>query len=193
MTPAEGTLGGAFGTFGPITFTVVGSPTNQEIINAYHYAKIDVMQQRPVLQWIFDDLQVIRLSIMLHYMWCSPGQVIQVLYNVAKQHQAQPLTIGPQNYGNFLIQELDEKDTWRADNGNLLVATLKIQLIEYAGPVPAQGPQPSYAGTSSAQTGSAVAYAPQPVQAPPTTNYLGVSLQDAVRMGGNAITLAGDL
>lgn len=185
------TMGGTFATLGDVTFTVVGSPTDMEVVNRFYYAKTDVVEQAPVLQWIYDDLTFIRMNILLHYIWCTPQAVIVAFQQMAQSHVPQPLSVGPVNYGNYFIQLIEEKDIWRADDGNLLVARLRMELIQFIGQqqtTPANIP-----GASTATAGSSAVYAPMPQPQVPTQNFEGVSLQDAVRMGGNAITLAGDL
>jgi len=173
---------GVIGSFGSLTFQVVGSPTEIETANHYHYAKVDVIGAPPVLQWIYDDLATVKLTTLLHFFWCSPAQVAQSFTDLAITHNAYPLTLGSVVYGNFVIAQCEVKDTWRADDGTLLIATVKLELTQWGGQVSGASGGPTV-GTTNAPAGSAINYSPPPAPLGPLGNFLTVGLFAATRLG----------
>jgi phage protein U len=175
---------GTFGTFGTIVFTVLGSPSNFQRSKKYYFAKIDVVEAPPVLQWVYDDLSEIKVDIELHYLWCNPENTINSITTLAQQHIPNALVIGPNNYGNFIISDVEHKDQWRSDNGLLLSSKLKITFTEWATALPDQ-PTTGALGTSDAPPGASVSYGPPPPDfsppsfIPPGLNVFTAAMQSA--------------
>jgi hypothetical protein len=129
-----------FATFGNVTFEVVGAFETITFEDASHYAKIDVIGQPPVLQWIFDDLTKLKFDIKLHQAFCDPQQAIAALQYQRTSHYPAAFTIGSNNEGNYIITKLEETDLWRSDDGSIIASQLKLELLQWAGQLPQNAP-----------------------------------------------------
>jgi phage protein U len=161
-----------FASFGTISFEVLASPMKWEQEQKFSYAKVDVVGAPPILQWIFDDLQKISLTIQLHQLWCNPAGAIQQFYALAQTHAAQNFVLGNgTNVGQYVIERLQPKMEWFGDNGYLVQARLEIDLLQYVGSALPQGappadatalgvPAPGLSNPQFVQPGSVIATAP---------------------------------
>ena len=135
-----------FASIGTISFQVVASPTKMETDQKYHYEKIKVIGAPPILQWIYDDLRRVRLSIFLHQLWCNPDAAVAGIQALASTHQAQNFVFGNgKNYGSFVVQNLQLKQEWQADNGNTIAIAAELELEEFVASALPIGAPPSAA------------------------------------------------
>ena len=124
-----------FASFGPISFQPLASPTKLEIEKKYHYEALNVIGAPPVLQWIYDNLRHVELSIYLHNFWCKPQTAINALTQLADFHVPQQFVFGNQNnLGNFVISNYRLKQRWMADDGSVIAAEMDLELTEYVAP-----------------------------------------------------------
>ncbi len=97
-----------FAVLGDIPFQVVGSPEALSDSRSYDYAEHRVVQARPVLQWLADDLVTMRLEMLLHLSFTNPAASLLVLQQTASTHAALPLVFGNGDFrGYFVIEEID--------------------------------------------------------------------------------------
>jgi phage protein U len=133
-----------FASFGTLSFEVLASPTKWETGKKYSYAKVEVIGAPPILQWIYDDLRHVEITIMLHQLWCNPQGAIQQFALLANTHAAQNFVLGNgTNLGQFVIESLHSKREWMGDNGYLVQAELEITLMEYVASALPQGAPPA--------------------------------------------------
>ena len=124
-----------FASFGPISFQPLASPTKLEIEKKYHYEAINVIGAPPVLQWIYDNLRHVELSIYLHNFWCKPQTAIDALTQLADFHVPQQFVFGNKNnLGTFVISNYRLKQRWMADDGSVIAAEMDLELTEYVAP-----------------------------------------------------------
>src|SRR5579872_5011581 len=83
-----------FAILGDIPFQVVGSPESLSDSRGYDYAEHRVIQDRPVLQWLADDLETIELEMLLHQSFTNPTVNLLLLLQAAETHAALPLVFG---------------------------------------------------------------------------------------------------
>lgn len=177
----------SFATFGDITFELIGAFESLDFEDNTHYAKIDVIGAPPVLQWIFDDLTKIRFSVKFHQQYCDPAASINALQQARQAHNPAAFTIGDDNRGNYIITKIEESDTWRADDGTIISASMKIELLQWAGMLPQSAPSTPSTGVNSQGTGtSPLQTAQKPSVGPPSPNFQDVPLASATRLPGNA-------
>jgi hypothetical protein len=131
----------AFATFGNITFEIVGSFETVTFEDRTHYAKIDVIGAPPTLQWIYDDLTTIKFDIKLHKTFSDPEEAILALRDQRISHSPAAFTIGSDNKGNYIITRIEQTDLWRGDDGTIIAAQLKVELLQWAGELPQNAPQ----------------------------------------------------
>jgi len=125
-----------FGAFGTIVFIPLASPESITFDDKTSYAKMNVVNGPPQLQWIYDDLTALKMDIYLHQLWCFPLGVIQELQAMRLNHVPQPLILSTENRGNFVIQEIVEEDIWRADDSTIIAARLRLDMVAWGGALP---------------------------------------------------------
>jgi phage protein U len=124
-----------FASFGSISFQPLASPTKLEIDKKYHYEALNVIGAPPVLQWIYDNLRHVELSIYLHNFWCKPQTAIDALTQLADFHVPQQFVFGNKNnLGTFVISNYRLKQRWMADDGSVIAAEMDLELTEYVAP-----------------------------------------------------------
>lgn len=182
-----------FAALGPVSFQVLGSPKKYKTTQKFHYAKLEVIGAAPILQWIYDDLQTIKLEIYLHSMWCNPQTAFAALQQLAETHQAQNFVLGNGLLvGSYVLSELQDEEQWMADDGSRIALTATIELTQWvsseAALTPSQlGAPVNPPGLSTSQTsspGSAILLAPataSPSGIPPQTPFTAISAHEIAR------------
>jgi phage protein U len=121
-----------YAILGDITFETQTSPETFESMKKYDYAEHRVVEARPLLQWISDDLETISLDLMFHVSFVDPQVQLDLLNQAAAAHQALPLVFGNGIHrGYFVIAEIGETHQHAADDGSLISASAKIELKEW--------------------------------------------------------------
>jgi phage protein U len=155
-----------FALLGDVPFQVVGSPEALSDSRGYCYAEQRVVQARPQLQWIADELVTIHLEMMLHRAFTEPAASLLVLRQAASLHSALPLVFGNGDFrGYFVITGIDTVSRQLSDVGDLFAVVVRLSLRESPLQVdPAAPPIPSFvpiavAGIALAGVTSTVAVA----------------------------------
>ncbi|MGA8793824.1 phage tail protein [Candidatus Binatus sp.] len=121
-----------FAALGDIQFEVVGSPEGYESAAAYNFAEQRVIESKPRLQWLGDDLQRLNFELMWHSSFTNPAVQLALLRATAAQHLALPLIFGVGTYlGLFVIESIKVKSMQMSDLGGLLAIRVAIALKEW--------------------------------------------------------------
>jgi phage protein U len=121
-----------FATLGDIQFDAMTSPSELKSKRPYTYAKHDVVEASPKLQWIGNDLEEIVLKMRWHVAFTNPQTQYDNLKAAADAHQAMTLVFGNGiRRGTYVIQELGEEIWHCADDGSLIFADATVTLLEY--------------------------------------------------------------
>jgi len=122
-----------FAVLGDIPFQVVGSPEAFSDTRSYDYAEHRVIQDRPRLQWLADDLVTIRLEMLLHRSFTKPAASLLVLQQAAATHAALPLIFGNGDFrGYFVITRIDTVSRQMSGSGDIFAITIRLSLCESA-------------------------------------------------------------
>jgi phage protein U len=120
-----------FAVLGDIPFQVVGSPEALSDSRGYDYAEHRVVQARPRLQWLADDLVTIRLEMLLHRSFTEPAASLLILRQAASTHAALPLVFGNGDFrGYFVITRIDTLLRQLSGLGDLFAVTVRLSLVE---------------------------------------------------------------
>ena len=120
-----------FAILGDIPFQVVGSPESLSDSRGYDYAEHRVIQDRPVLQWLADDLETIQLEMLLHQSFTNPTVNLLLLLQAAETHAALPLVFGNGYFrGYFVIAKIDTLSKQLSGSGDLFAITVRLSLRE---------------------------------------------------------------
>jgi phage protein U len=120
-----------FALLGDIPFQVVGSPESLTDSRGYDYAEHRVVQNRPRVQWLADDLVRIKLEMLLHRSFTEPAASLLVLRQVASTHAALPLIFGNGDFrGYFVITRIDTLSRQLSGSGDLFAIGVRLSLCE---------------------------------------------------------------
>src|ERR1700749_1556885 len=96
-----------FATLGAVTFELLGSPYAYEASYRWTYAEHEVVEARPLLQWISEELQIISIDLRFHASFTDPAAQLDSLLATARAHSAQALVLGNgEHQGYFVITAL---------------------------------------------------------------------------------------
>jgi phage protein U len=122
-----------FGTLGEIIFEVLTSPVGFEASFRWTYAEHDVVEARPRLQWLSEDLRTIAFDLRFHASFTNPAAQLENLLAVARSHSAQALVLGNgEHLGYFVIVALRVASTLMTAFGDVIAMTLRLELKEWA-------------------------------------------------------------
>ena len=156
-----------FAVLGDIPFQVLGSPETLIDSRVYDYAEHRVVQDRPLLQWLADSLEEIRIEMLLHSSFTIPAVSLLLLQEGAEIHSALPLVFGNGDFrGYFVITKIETLARQMSGSGDLFAVTVRLNLRE--SPVqfdPAAPPLPSFVPIGIAGAASSGSQTPGPASA----------------------------
>ena len=83
-----------FAVLGDIQFEVVGSPESYESADGYDFPEQRVIESKPRLQWVGDELERLNFELMWHASFTNPATQLALLRATAATHLALPLVFG---------------------------------------------------------------------------------------------------
>lgn len=115
-----------------IVFETLTSPESFRSVSEYHYAEHKVVEARPRLQWIANELQTITMEMGFHRAFTNPSAQMQTLRSAAEAHLAMALIFGNGGHrGYFVIEKLEETFTQQADDGSYVAIGARVDLKEW--------------------------------------------------------------
>lgn len=137
-------------------FFTIASPERYDTHDKAIFGKIDVIGQKPLLQYISGDLTEIEMDVYVHYLLgTSVEESISVFRSMIGSGQPYPLVRGgvsqsvdfpettgvptstaQQASGNFVLRELDIRHKWMGPTGKPLAAQLTLRLVQWIGQLP---------------------------------------------------------
>jgi phage protein U len=120
-----------FAALGDIQFEVVGSPETYESAAAYDFAEQKVIESKPLLQWVGNDLERLKLELMWHASFTNPGAQLARLRATAAEHLALPLVFGNGGFrGFFVIESINVKSQQLSAGGSPIAIRVALALKE---------------------------------------------------------------
>lgn len=97
-----------------------------------NYAEHHLIEGKPKLQKIGDNLDAIRFDIQLHSSFSNVERDIEALRAACVNGEVLPLIDGKGlSYGSFVIVAIDEMQQQTFDDGTVMLANLSVELREY--------------------------------------------------------------
>jgi phage protein U len=122
-----------FATLGEIQFEVVGSPEGFESSRGYDFAEHRVVESKPVLQWVGNDLERLKFELRLHSSFTDPAAKLALLRSTAAAHLALPLVFGNGGFrGFFVIESIAVRSQQLSALGAPIAITAALGLKEWA-------------------------------------------------------------
>ena len=121
-----------FAALGDIQFEVVGSPEGYESAGAYDFAEQRVIESKPHLQWVGDELERLNFELTWHASFTNPGAQLALLRATAVQHLALPLVFGNGGFrGFFVIESIKVKSQQLSAGGAPIAIRVALALKEW--------------------------------------------------------------
>jgi len=151
-----------FAALGEIQFEVVGSPDAYESAATYDFAEQRVIESKPQLQWVGDDLERLKFELMWHASFTNPAAQLALLRATAAEHLAQPLVFGDGEFrGFFVIESINVKSQQLSAGGAPISIRVALALKEWdADSILLSSATPTTAAASLAIVTSPTASAP---------------------------------
>jgi len=122
-----------FAVLGEIPFQVVGSPESFESRRRYDFAEHRVVESKPRLQWLGNDLERLRFELRLHSSFTDPAAKLALLRSTAAAHLALPLVFGNGGFrGFFVIESISMRSQQLSARGIPIAITAAVALKEWA-------------------------------------------------------------
>jgi phage protein U len=121
-----------FGALGEIQFEVVGSPEAYESAGAYDFAEQRMVESKPQLQWVGDDLERLKFELTWHATFTNPAVQLARLRATAAEHLALPLVFGNGGFrGLFVIESINVKSQQLSAGGAPIAIRVALALKEW--------------------------------------------------------------
>lgn len=120
-----------YATLGSIQFALLPI-TGLDERHSYDYAEHKVIEGKPLLQFIGDNLDELNIGIRFHFTFCDVETQFNALKAEADKHQALPFFFNNgKQLGRFVITELGTTTVITADNGRPLCIEARLSLKEW--------------------------------------------------------------
>lgn len=122
-----------FAVLGDIQFEVVGSPEGYDSAGAYEYSEQRVIESKPRLQWVGDELDRLNFELMWHASFTNPAAQLALLRATAAQHLALPLVFGDGGFrGFFVVESIAVRSQQLSAGGAPIAIRVALSLKEWA-------------------------------------------------------------
>lgn len=121
-----------YAQLGNIRFTGPKGFSSLEETFGVEYAQHARINRKPRLEATGDVLDAISFEMYLHASFTDPEADIEELHTATRERQVLPLILGNGNVvGNFVIPSFTKSTLFTDPSGNLIEATLSVELLEF--------------------------------------------------------------
>lgn len=133
-----------YAMIGTVRFELLQSFTNLSETHAASFAKHDVLQGRPRLQAMGNDLTQVNFTAHLHWRLGNPDTAYRALVAACESQTAQAFVTGSGRFvGWFVIESVEAQTKLQDSSGRTAAREVKVSLIEFVGdpnnPLPTPG------------------------------------------------------
>lgn len=133
-----------YALLGDIQFDLITYFDGFESRFAADYAEHPLIEKKPRLQWIGDQLDEIRLTLIFHLHYCDPERELARLKQAMTDHRALALVLGNGDYkGWFVITEVQSTSRQTDRVGGVIALEAAVTLREWVGDPTATRPRPA--------------------------------------------------
>lgn len=125
-----------FAQLGDIKFDLITYFNGIEETNSYNYAEHPRINQKPMLQFLGENLQEQSIKLNFHTNFCTPEDEIKKVKTAAQKGTPLKFIKGNGEYiGVFVIAEITASTEQTTKEGNINSIQLEVKLREYTGKV----------------------------------------------------------
>jgi len=126
-----------FAQLGNIQFDLITYFDGLSSTSAYNFAQHERINNKPILQYLGENLEELNIKLNFHSNFCNPKTEIQKLQTAAKTGKPLKFIKGNGDYiGAFVISEISEEIIQTSNEGSLISVKAEVKLLEYAGKMP---------------------------------------------------------
>ena len=126
-----------FAQLGEIKFDLITYFNGIEETNSYNYAEHPRINQKPMLQFLGENLQEQSIKLNFHTNFCTPELEIKKLKEAAKKATPLKFIKGNGEYiGVFVITEIASVTEQASKQGSINSIQLDLKMREYTGKIP---------------------------------------------------------
>ncbi|QHQ16541.1 hypothetical protein GMW39_12145 [Pectobacterium parmentieri] len=123
-----------FAVLGDIEFELITYWSGFESTFGVDYAEHSRIEGKPGLQFVGEQLDEFRISLVFHSLYCTPDNELSRLRRAMRAHQALALVFGNGDYrGWFVITAVTASSQQTDSSGNVMAMTAEVTLREYIG------------------------------------------------------------
>ena len=123
-----------FAQLGDIEFELITYFSGLNESNTFNYAQHERINNKPILQYLGQDLQEQDIKLNFHASFCVPEDELKKLKNVAKKGEPLKFIKGNGEYvGVFVITEIVSATEQTSDEGDIIYIQVDLKLREYTG------------------------------------------------------------
>ena len=125
-----------FAQLGDIEFELITYFSGLNESNIFNYAQHERINNKPILQYLGQDLQEQDIKLNFHASFCVPEDELKKLKNVAKKGEPLKFIKGNGEYvGVFVITEIVSATEQTSDEGDIIYIQVDLKLREYTGKI----------------------------------------------------------
>lgn len=129
---------GVLGLFGTVPFTCsalqIMTFKNLQVQRSARFAKHDLIGRKPVMELIGPELTTVSFSISLRSQFnCAPAIYLPILQNILEKGEACKLILGPDYFGDYILESYTEDRKWHNGIGVCIGADVTLSLREASG------------------------------------------------------------
>lgn len=126
-----------FAQLGDIQFELITYFNGIEETVSYNYAEHERINNKPVLQFMGQNLQEQNIKLNFHNSFCVPEDEIKKLKTVANKAEPLKFIKGNGEYvGVFVVSEIISTTEQTSKEGDLISVQVDLKLREYTGKIP---------------------------------------------------------
>lgn len=121
-----------FAQLGDIRFELITYFDGLDGSQVYNFAEHQVIEGKPLLQYIGDALETVSINFKFHVIYCDPATEFKRIKDMAAKHQALPFIFGNGIYkGRYVITEITDTVEVTAVDGTVIEVSAKCSLKEW--------------------------------------------------------------
>lgn len=125
-----------FAQLGDIEFELITYFSGLNESNTFNYAQHERINNKPILQYLGQNLQEQDIKLNFHASFCVPEDELKKLKNVAKKGEPLKFIKGNGEYvGVFVITEIVSATEQTSDEGDIIYIQVDLKLREYTGKI----------------------------------------------------------
>ncbi|MFB6404548.1 phage tail protein, partial [Pseudomonas putida] len=145
-----------FAVLGKIEFEVAGGFTGLEQRGSANWAEHNLIQGKPLLEWVGESLDELTFTMALHPWLGDPEAQLRTLAEAKSKHDPLAFVLGSGKYvGNFVIADINNALRRTSADGRPYATDVQISLKEYAGPFTPKVPRPGLIDPATSTTSMA--------------------------------------